>query len=152
MEQSFGTFHKNYFLFFRLQDGDDGFFEKFGSLLRQKSQIDEGVLKTSLAPLEESSQDGEEEIYEKCSSLQGEKSQIDDSTGAEGSDTSPDGTSQFSQDPELSSTFDTESEQASISEKDISTNVLDAAPVMNVSIPSQEESFTMANTINKSQY
>uniref|UniRef100_A0A1A9ZZ91 Uncharacterized protein n=1 Tax=Glossina pallidipes TaxID=7398 RepID=A0A1A9ZZ91_GLOPL len=34
----------------RLQDEDGGFFEKFGSLLRQKSHIEENSLKTNLAP------------------------------------------------------------------------------------------------------
>ncbi|XP_023169664.2 protein unc-13 homolog 4B isoform X2 [Drosophila hydei] len=43
----------------RLQDGDDGFFEKFGSFLRQKSQLDENVFKTSLAPFSE--EEGQEE-------------------------------------------------------------------------------------------
>ncbi|XP_041449588.1 protein unc-13 homolog 4B isoform X5 [Drosophila obscura] len=33
----------------QLQDGDDGFFEKFGSLLRQKSQLNENILKTPLS-------------------------------------------------------------------------------------------------------
>ncbi|XP_017103350.2 protein unc-13 homolog 4B isoform X1 [Drosophila bipectinata] len=131
----------------KLQDGDDGFFEKFGSLLRQKSQIDEGVLKTSLAPLEEAPQDVDGEVFEHLSPLDEEKSQIDDSTGAEGSDTTPDGTSQFSQDPECSSTFDTESEQASISDNDISTKVLDAAPVMNVTDLYEEILFEIYNNI-----
>ncbi|KAH8384033.1 hypothetical protein KR009_011796 [Drosophila setifemur] len=110
----------------QLQDGDDGFFEKFGSLLRQKSQIDEGVLKSSLAPLEE-----------------------DDSIGAEESDTSPDGTSQLSQDPECSSidTFATESEPVSASEKDYSTAVLDSAPVMNVTDLYEEILFEIYNNI-----
>ncbi|XP_017052526.1 protein unc-13 homolog 4B isoform X2 [Drosophila ficusphila] len=110
----------------KLQDGDDGFFEKFGSLLRQKSQIDEGVLKSSLAPFEENG-----------------------STGAEESDESPDGTLQLSQDPECISidTFATESEQASISEKDISTAVLDSAPVMNVTDLYEEILFEIFNNI-----
>jgi len=34
----------------RLQESDDGFFEKFGHLLRQKSQLEENVFTTSLAP------------------------------------------------------------------------------------------------------
>ncbi|KAM8703190.1 hypothetical protein ACLKA7_007899 [Drosophila subpalustris] len=37
----------------QLQDADDGFFEKFGHLLRQKSQLEENVFKTSLAPFNE---------------------------------------------------------------------------------------------------
>lgn len=47
------------FIVCRLQDGDDGFFEKFGSFLRQKSQLDENVFKTSLAPFSE--EEGQEE-------------------------------------------------------------------------------------------
>lgn len=39
--------------FYRLQDADGGFFEKFGSLLRQQSQLEENDLKTSLAPLKD---------------------------------------------------------------------------------------------------
>lgn len=39
------------FLLFRIQDLDGGFFEKFGSLLRQKSVYDEERLATPLAPL-----------------------------------------------------------------------------------------------------
>jgi len=79
--------------------------------LRQKSQIDEGVLKTSLAPFEENG-------------------------SVEESDESPDGTLQCSQDPECTSidTFATESTLASTSEKDISASVLDSSPVMNVSL------------------
>lgn len=42
---------------FRLQDVDDSFFEKFGSLLRQKSQLDENIFKTSLAPYHEEEED-----------------------------------------------------------------------------------------------
>lgn len=38
-------------LSFRIQDLDGGFFEKFGSLLRQKSVYDEERLVTPLAPL-----------------------------------------------------------------------------------------------------
>ncbi|EDW84880.2 uncharacterized protein Dwil_GK12905, isoform B [Drosophila willistoni] len=41
----------------QLQDGDDGFFEKFGMLLRQKSQLEEPVLKTSLAPFKDEEED-----------------------------------------------------------------------------------------------
>ncbi|XP_032597661.1 protein unc-13 homolog 4B isoform X2 [Drosophila grimshawi] len=37
----------------RLQDADGGFFENFGFLLRQKSQLDETVFKTSLSPFQE---------------------------------------------------------------------------------------------------
>uniref|UniRef100_A0A1I8NPS5 Uncharacterized protein n=1 Tax=Stomoxys calcitrans TaxID=35570 RepID=A0A1I8NPS5_STOCA len=37
----------------RLQDADGGFFEKFGSLLRQKTVNEELDLKTSLAPFSE---------------------------------------------------------------------------------------------------
>ncbi|KRF80897.1 uncharacterized protein Dvir_GJ14122, isoform E [Drosophila virilis] len=40
-----------------LQDVDDSFFEKFGSLLRQKSQLDENIFKTSLAPYHEEEED-----------------------------------------------------------------------------------------------
>lgn len=50
--------------FSRLQDADDGFFEKFGSLLRQKSQVDENVFKTSLAPFNEE-EDEKEITFEK---------------------------------------------------------------------------------------
>lgn len=48
------------FLFCRLQDSDGGFFEKFGSLLRQKTVNEENDLKTSLAPMEGESLDEEE--------------------------------------------------------------------------------------------
>ncbi|XP_065722259.2 protein unc-13 homolog 4B isoform X3 [Drosophila suzukii] len=108
----------------KLQDGDDGFFEKFGSLLRQKSQIDEGVLKTSLAPFEENG-------------------------SVEESDESPDGTLQCSQDPECTSidTFATESTLASTSEKDISASVLDSSPVMNVTDLYEEILFEIFNNI-----
>lgn len=41
------------FLIFRIQDIDGGFFEKFGSLLRQKSAFEEEQLATPLAPLPE---------------------------------------------------------------------------------------------------
>ncbi|XP_017020717.1 protein unc-13 homolog 4B isoform X1 [Drosophila kikkawai] len=107
----------------QLQDVDDGFFEKFGALLRQKSQIDEGVLKSSLAPFGEN---GEEE-----------------------SDESPDGTLQLGQDPECSSidTFTTESEPASVSDNDISASVLDSAPVMNVTDLYEEILFEIYNNI-----
>ncbi|KAH8358960.1 hypothetical protein KR093_003577 [Drosophila rubida] len=44
----------------QLQDSDGGFFEKFGDLLRQKSQLEEFTFKTSLAPFseEEKTDDG----------------------------------------------------------------------------------------------
>ncbi|XP_037732487.1 protein unc-13 homolog 4B isoform X1 [Drosophila subpulchrella] len=108
----------------KIQEGDDGFFEKFGSLLRQKSHIDEGVLKTSLAPFEENG-------------------------SAEESDESPDGTLQCSQDPECISidTFATESTLASTSEKDISASVLDSSPVMNVTDLYEEILFEIFNNI-----
>ncbi|XP_017124116.1 protein unc-13 homolog 4B isoform X2 [Drosophila elegans] len=107
----------------RLQDGDDGFFEKFGSLLRQKSQIDESVLKSSLAPFEESGSGETEE-----------------------SDESPDGTSQLGQDPECISinTFATDSELASSPEID---NFLDTTPVMNVTDLYEEILFEIYNNI-----
>lgn len=38
---------------FRIQDLDGGFFEKFGSLLRQKSEIAEEKVSAPLAPLPE---------------------------------------------------------------------------------------------------
>ncbi|XP_017124115.1 protein unc-13 homolog 4B isoform X1 [Drosophila elegans] len=107
----------------QLQDGDDGFFEKFGSLLRQKSQIDESVLKSSLAPFEESGSGETEE-----------------------SDESPDGTSQLGQDPECISinTFATDSELASSPEID---NFLDTTPVMNVTDLYEEILFEIYNNI-----
>lgn len=40
-----------FFLISRIQDLDGGFFEKFGSLLRQKSELDEVRASTPLAPL-----------------------------------------------------------------------------------------------------
>ncbi|XP_020817785.1 protein unc-13 homolog 4B isoform X3 [Drosophila serrata] len=108
----------------RLQDVDDGFFEKFGALLRQKSQIEEVPLKSSLAPFGEN---GEEED----------------------ADESPDGTLELNQDPECSSidTFTTESEPASVSDKDISASVLDSAPVMNVTDLYEEILFEIYNNI-----
>ncbi|XP_020817786.1 protein unc-13 homolog 4B isoform X4 [Drosophila serrata] len=107
-----------------LQDVDDGFFEKFGALLRQKSQIEEVPLKSSLAPFGEN---GEEED----------------------ADESPDGTLELNQDPECSSidTFTTESEPASVSDKDISASVLDSAPVMNVTDLYEEILFEIYNNI-----
>lgn len=43
---------KNFHLFFRIQDLDGRFFEKFGSLLRQKSEYaEEKISATPLAPL-----------------------------------------------------------------------------------------------------
>ncbi|ALC45396.1 CG34349, partial [Drosophila busckii] len=50
----------------RLQVSDDGFFEKFGSLLRQKSQLDETIFKTSLAPFkeEEEPDNNQETVFE----------------------------------------------------------------------------------------
>ncbi|KAH8295174.1 hypothetical protein KR018_008180 [Drosophila ironensis] len=110
----------------KIQEGDDNFFERFGFLLRQKSQIGEVDLKSSLAPLKD-----------------------DDSTGAEESDTSPDGTSLQSQDPECASilTFSTESEPVSASEDDINTAVLDSAPLMNVTDLYEEILFEIYNNI-----
>ncbi|KAH8251557.1 hypothetical protein KR038_001840 [Drosophila bunnanda] len=107
----------------QLQDVDDGFFEKFGALLRQKSQIDDVALKSSLAPFGEN--------------------------GEEDADESPDGTLQLNQDPECSSidTFTTESEPASVSDKDISASVLDSAPVMNVTDLYEEILFEIYNNI-----
>ncbi|XP_052857968.1 protein unc-13 homolog 4B isoform X2 [Drosophila gunungcola] len=107
----------------RLQDGDDGFFEKFGSLLRQKSQIDEGVLKSSLAPFAENG-----------------------SVETEESDESPDGSSQLGQDPECISinTFATDSELASSPEFD---NFLDSTPIMNVTDLYEEILFEIYNNI-----
>ncbi|KAI8044363.1 protein unc-13 homolog 4B isoform X1 [Drosophila gunungcola] len=107
----------------QLQDGDDGFFEKFGSLLRQKSQIDEGVLKSSLAPFAENG-----------------------SVETEESDESPDGSSQLGQDPECISinTFATDSELASSPEFD---NFLDSTPIMNVTDLYEEILFEIYNNI-----
>ncbi|KAM7362908.1 C2 and C2B_Munc13-like domain-containing protein staccato isoform 2-T2 [Cochliomyia hominivorax] len=47
----------------RLQDADGGFFEKFGSLLRQQSQLEENDLKATLAPFKQDVSK-EEEIEE----------------------------------------------------------------------------------------
>lgn len=49
------------FNYSRIQDLDGGFFEKFGSLLRQKSVMDEEQLTTPLAPLPEIVQEVEGE-------------------------------------------------------------------------------------------
>lgn len=47
-------FNSLYIVFhFRIQDLDGGFFEKFGSLLRQKSEIAEEKVAAPLAPLAE---------------------------------------------------------------------------------------------------
>ncbi|XP_034664063.1 protein unc-13 homolog 4B isoform X4 [Drosophila subobscura] len=48
-----GVFTFTHFYLTLLQDGDDGFFEKFGSLLRQKSQLNENILKTPLSTSKE---------------------------------------------------------------------------------------------------
>ncbi|XP_026840158.1 protein unc-13 homolog 4B isoform X2 [Drosophila persimilis] len=47
---------------YQLQDGDGGFFEKFGSLLRQKSQLNENILRTPLSSLKEDIQIEENEL------------------------------------------------------------------------------------------
>ncbi|KAH8309667.1 hypothetical protein KR044_007803 [Drosophila immigrans] len=43
----------------QLQDSDGGFFEKFGDLLRQKSQLEENAFKTSLAPFSDEEKTGD---------------------------------------------------------------------------------------------
>lgn len=50
---------------FRLQDIDGGFFEKFGSLLRHKSQLDEPESTTKLAPFLETriGEEDESEVF-----------------------------------------------------------------------------------------
>lgn len=45
------------FIDYRIQDIDGGFFEKFGSLLRQKTDSVEEKIKVPLAPLHESDSD-----------------------------------------------------------------------------------------------
>lgn len=52
------------FSIFRIQDLDGGFFEKFGSLLRQKSEITEEKI-TPLAPLPSDSSVPEDEVAAK---------------------------------------------------------------------------------------
>lgn len=54
-----------FFSNFRLQDIDGGFFEKFGSLLRHKSELNEPEPVTQLAPLLETrfGEEDEPEIY-----------------------------------------------------------------------------------------
>ncbi|KAL9892595.1 protein unc-13 homolog 4B isoform X1 [Glossina fuscipes] len=57
----------------RLQDEDGGFFEKFGSLLRQKSHIEENSLKTNLAPFAVESEN-ETEAHEEWQVIKEEES------------------------------------------------------------------------------
>ncbi|XP_023298008.2 protein unc-13 homolog 4B isoform X1 [Lucilia cuprina] len=75
----------------KLQDADGGFFEKFGSLLRQQSQLEENDLKTSLAPFKEDTcvEEEIEECEENVENIENESSEEIDCSPIENLDLEP---------------------------------------------------------------
>ncbi|XP_030370061.1 protein unc-13 homolog 4B isoform X2 [Scaptodrosophila lebanonensis] len=96
----------------QLQVSDDGFFENFGSLLRQRSQLEENVLKTTLAPFQnEEEEDGTDNV---------ENSELGEITI--GSDCS---SIEFFSEPTVQNEASAEREKEQLFEKSIGMNVED---------------------------